>query len=101
MLRTDIRTILGALMTLATAAPGAHATGVVEPISPTKALADGQRGGPVGFPTIAGPVEPANDKTLAPYLFVAGGDPKTDRLPLKETSADVSIAGVIARVKVR
>ncbi|MDF1562853.1 MAG: VIT domain-containing protein [Deltaproteobacteria bacterium] len=41
------------------------------------------------------------DRTLAPYLYVSGGDPRTDRLPLKETSADVHIAGVIAQAKVR
>lgn len=41
------------------------------------------------------------DKTLAPYLYVAGGDSEAERLPLKETSAEVQIAGVIAKVKVR
>jgi Ca-activated chloride channel family protein len=44
--------------------------------------------------------ESVKDKTLAPYFYVAGGDPKVDRLPLKETSAEVSIAGVIAQVRV-
>jgi Ca-activated chloride channel family protein len=41
------------------------------------------------------------DKTLSPYFYVAGGDPETERLPLKETSAKVNIAGVIAKVQVR
>lgn len=40
------------------------------------------------------------DRTLAPYFYVSGGDPEKDRLPLKETSADVNVAGVIAAVKV-
>ena len=31
---------------------------------------------------------------------MAGGDPDKERLPLKETSAEVEIAGVIAKVKV-
>jgi Ca-activated chloride channel family protein len=41
------------------------------------------------------------DKTLAPFFYVAGGDPETERLPLRETSAQVEIAGSIARVQVR
>lgn len=40
------------------------------------------------------------DKTLSPYFFVENGDPEVDRLPLKETKADVRIAGVIADVVV-
>ena len=45
---------------------------------------------------------PDNDRSLAPYLTVlgAGGPEATERVPLKETTADVSIAGVIARVQV-
>ena len=43
--------------------------------------------------------EPA-DKTLAPY-FVVQGDPSVDQLPLKDTRVDISVAGVIADVKVR
>jgi len=43
--------------------------------------------------------EPA-DKTLAPY-FVVQGDPTVDQLPLKDTRVDISVAGVIADVKVR
>ncbi|MFP5287153.1 MAG: VIT and vWA domain-containing protein, partial [Thermoanaerobaculia bacterium] len=38
--------------------------------------------------------------TLSPYFFVENGDPEVDRLPLKETRADVRIAGVIADVVV-
>jgi Ca-activated chloride channel family protein len=43
---------------------------------------------------------PGEDKTLSPYFYVAGGDPRTERLPLKATTAEVQIAGVIAKVKV-
>ena len=50
-------------------------------------------------PALAGP-EPSDDQTLSPYFFVQGGDPDTDRLPLKSTRADVRIAGVIADVTI-
>ena len=40
------------------------------------------------------------DRCAGPYLFVSGGDPDTERLPLKETSADIRVAGVIAHVRV-
>jgi Ca-activated chloride channel family protein len=43
----------------------------------------------------------AQEHPEGPYFFVSGGDPKVDRLPLKSTSADVKVAGVIAHVKVR
>lgn len=42
-----------------------------------------------------------NDKTLSPYFFIKSDNPDVDQLPLKETSADVNIAGVIADVKVK
>jgi Ca-activated chloride channel family protein len=45
-------------------------------------------------------VDQASDRSLAPYLYVAGGDPDTERLPLRETSAHVDVAGVIAHVAV-
>ncbi len=52
-------------------------------------------------PLMAGPVEkPSGDKTLSPYFFVKSDDPSVDRLPLKATSAKVTIAGVIADVTV-
>ena len=41
------------------------------------------------------------DKTLSPYFIVSCPDSTTDRLPLKETSAEVKISGVIADVTVR
>ena len=40
------------------------------------------------------------NRTLSPYFFVENGDPAVDHLPLKETRADVRIAGVIADVVV-
>jgi Ca-activated chloride channel family protein len=40
------------------------------------------------------------DKTLSPFFFVQSEDSDLDQLPLKSTSADVNIAGVIADVKV-
>ena len=44
--------------------------------------------------------EDSSGKTLAPYFFIPGGDDGADRLPLKSTHAAVTIAGVIAEVKV-
>jgi len=40
------------------------------------------------------------DKTLSPYFVVQGGDPETDALPLKDTRAEVKIAGKVANVTV-
>ena len=45
-------------------------------------------------------LEKNEDKTLSPYFFVKSDDTSTDQLPLKSTSADVTISGVIADVKV-
>lgn len=45
-------------------------------------------------------VSNSDDKTLSPYFFIQSEDPSVDRLPLKSTSADVNISGVIADVKV-
>jgi Ca-activated chloride channel family protein len=76
------------------------------PASPTQALAKlatGARHGEAYLatgPTDAVDVDPAADRSLAPYLYVAGGDPDTERLPLRETSAHVDVAGVIAHVAV-
>ncbi len=41
----------------------------------------------------------ADDKTLSPY-FVVQGDPAVDRLPLKDTSVEISVSGVIADIRV-
>ncbi|MCB1123518.1 MAG: VWA domain-containing protein, partial [Verrucomicrobiae bacterium] len=38
------------------------------------------------------------DRTLAPYFYIPGGDESVDRLPLKSTDVDVKISGVIAEV---
>jgi len=46
------------------------------------------------------PMEEAN-KTLSPYFYVKSDDPAVDQLPLKSTSADVKVVGVIADVSVR
>lgn len=40
------------------------------------------------------------DRTLSPYFFVEGGEPDTDALPLKATSASIEVSGVIASVTV-
>lgn len=40
------------------------------------------------------------DKTKSPYFFVMSKDTSVDQLPLKETSANVTISGVIADVTV-
>jgi Ca-activated chloride channel family protein len=42
----------------------------------------------------------SEDKTLSPYFIVLSDDPSVDQLPLKSTSADVNIAGVIADVEI-
>src|SRR5690349_728177 len=74
------------------------------PISPSKVLAQmSGRTGYVSFPSAYNQAAPPeNDRSLAPYLMVLGepGGDGSERVPLKETSADVSIAGVIARVQV-
>src|SRR5262249_50273593 len=44
---------------------------------------------------------PDSDRTLAPYFHITGDAAETEHLPLKQTSAEVQIAGVIAQVKVR
>jgi Ca-activated chloride channel homolog len=44
--------------------------------------------------------EKEKDKTLSPYFLVVSDDKSTDQLPLKSTSADVNISGVIADVKI-
>ncbi|MCP4682679.1 MAG: trypsin, partial [Desulfobacterales bacterium] len=44
--------------------------------------------------------EKYEDKTLSPYFFVKTDDPQVDQLPLKSTSVDVGVSGVIADVVV-
>ena len=56
------------------------------------------------FILAAGPLsaqtEDQGDKTLSPYFFVKTEDPDLEQLPLKSTSVDVHISGVIADVAV-
>ena len=40
------------------------------------------------------------ERNQSPYFWVQSEDPETDRLPLKKTSANVNIAGVIADVTI-
>jgi Ca-activated chloride channel family protein len=42
----------------------------------------------------------SGDRTLSPYFFVKSDDPAVDQLPLKATTAQVNISGVIADVRV-
>ena len=44
--------------------------------------------------------EKGADRTLSPYFFVKSDDPEVDQLPLKSTSVNVNISGVIADVTV-
>ncbi|MCP4401391.1 MAG: VWA domain-containing protein [bacterium] len=55
----------------------------------------------IGTPGALAQEIPEDDKTLSPYFFVNSDDPDIDALPLKSTSAQVDIAGVIADVKVK
>jgi Ca-activated chloride channel homolog len=110
MLRTrqsQVRT--GLLVVLLTGWGGtAHSAGApaVSGAAPSPSKVLGQisgRTGNVSFPSAYGQVEPPKqDRSLAPYLMVLGegNGSAAERVPLKETSADVSIAGVIARVQV-
>jgi Ca-activated chloride channel family protein len=41
-----------------------------------------------------------HDKTLSPYFYIHSDDPETEKLPLKSTYAEASIAGVIADVTI-
>jgi Ca-activated chloride channel homolog len=41
-----------------------------------------------------------DDRTLAPYFFIPGGDESVDKLPLKSTEVDVKVSGVIANVRI-
>ncbi len=54
----------------------------------------------LGWSQAFGQPEESGDRTLSPYFFVNSNNPDTDRLPLKSTSAAVSISGVIADVLV-
>ena len=49
--------------------------------------------------SVMGQEKEREDRTLSPYFFVKG-DPRIDQLPLKDTSVEISVSGVIADVKV-
>ena len=48
-----------------------------------------------------GQEKPDNDETMSPYFYVQSDDPETDHMPLKSTSAEINIAGVIADVTIK
>ena len=54
----------------------------------------------MGWSQAFGQPDDSGDRTLSPYFFVHGDNALEDRLPLKSTSATVTIAGVIADVLV-
>jgi len=66
--------------------------------SPTQVLRALQYTGPMILQA-SGNLE-GTSHSLSPYLYVAGGDPSHDQVPLKKTWAEVDIAGVIAAVRV-
>ncbi len=68
------------------------------PASPTKVLKAVTYSGAMALQVK--PTSDSGDRSLSPYLYVAGGDPRRDQVPLKKTWAEVDIAGVIAAVKV-
>ena len=45
--------------------------------------------------------EPPGDRTLSPYFFIENADQTVDRFPLKDTTVEVDISGVIADVVIR
>jgi Ca-activated chloride channel family protein len=53
------------------------------------------------IPGIVFSEETDDEKTLSPYFFVQSEDTTVDQLPLKFTSAEVNISGIIAEVKVK
>jgi Ca-activated chloride channel family protein len=77
------------------------------PASPTRVLAQVAAGAShnqlylATGPNDGADVDPASARSLAPYLYVAGGDPDAERLPLRETTAHIDVVGVIAHVSVR
>ena len=66
--------------------------------SPTKVLKALQYTGPMILQSSGNPE--GTSHSLSPYLYVAGGDPSHDQVPLKKSWAEVDIAGVIAAVRV-
>ncbi|HDR00101.1 MAG TPA: trypsin, partial [candidate division WOR-3 bacterium] len=54
----------------------------------------------LALPASARGPQPDGDRTLSPYFLVSGEDAAAGKLPLLSTEAEVSIAGVIADVRV-
>lgn len=57
-------------------------------------------GGRIDAELRARPITESSDRSLSPFFFVQGGDSGLDQLPLKASSADVDVVGVIADVLV-
>ncbi|HEV3030241.1 MAG TPA: VIT domain-containing protein [Polyangia bacterium] len=105
-MRTSNRSlVLGILVSFAGGASAAPSSGPAA-VSPTRVLAQVAASAShaqtylANGPNDAAETDAAADRSLAPYLYVAGRDPATECLPLRETSAHVDIAGVIAHVVV-
>ncbi len=111
------RRILGRALLFATlllactpAAPAGEPGATPPRAAPPKAIARGvapsavlaradERLGSQGVNFPEQPQRVGEDRTLAPY-FAVQGDGATEMLPLEDTSAQVDVAGVIARVRV-
>ena len=55
----------------------------------------------VGAGSLRAQSDEDENKTLSPYFVVISQNPETDRLPLKETTAQVTVSGSIADVTIR
>ena len=87
-------------LSVAAAAADKQESSVTKPASPTAVLKAVTYTGPMALQVVQRPDGEHGDHSLSPYLYVAGGDPQRDQVPLKKTWAEVDIAGVIAAVKV-
>jgi Ca-activated chloride channel family protein len=97
--KLSTRYLIAAMLVSSAAAAGDKPINV-GPTSPTKVLKAVTYSGPMVLQVAPGPAGEGGDRSLSPYLYVAGGDPEHDQVPLKKTWAEVNIAGVIAAVKV-
>lgn len=86
--------------TLVATPPTSSDPAASKPASPTAVLKAVTYTGPMTLQIAQRPGGESGDHSLAPFLYVAGGDPQRDQVPLKKTWAEVDIAGVIAAVKV-
>ena len=55
----------------------------------------------VGAGSLRAQSDEDENKTLSPYFVVISQNPETDQLPLKETTAQVTVSGSIADVTIR